>query len=53
MQSTDIVPLWVQELMPRGPDALVLQDEGVKRALAVRGGADWAALAQFLVSFPI
>ncbi len=40
----------VQELMPRGPDAVVLLDEWVKRAIAVRGGADWGALAQFLVS---
>ena len=40
----------LQELMPRGPDAVVLLDEWVKRAIAVRGGADWGALAQFLVS---
>ena len=40
----------MQELVPRGPDAVVLLDEWVKRAIAVRGGADWGALAHFLVS---
>ena len=43
----------VQELVPRGPDAVVLLDEWVKRAIAVRGGADWGALAQFVVSITL
>ena len=40
---------WLQELAPRVPDMATMLEEWVNRALQVRGGADWSAIAQFLV----